>query len=326
MPVINFYTTMGLNPYTGYGRMALGIAKGLQAAGVEIRLFPDDAAPTLIIGFAPAFDAPHIRHTRRIAFTMLECSKPAPEIVAALNQHCEKVLVPAPPIVDIYREHGVTIPIDYVPLGVDLFPIEPATEAPRHNPFTFVTYSYGDTRKGGEIAMRAFLRAFGEDDRYRLIIKARDGYQIGWLATVKHPGIQVIGGAQSEEDWMNLLRESHCFVFPSRAEGWGMPPRDATLAGVPTIATEWLGLWDVAAWGIPLPVKSFRQGDFRNNPFNADDGLWAEPDEDALVEKMRRVADNYIEAKRLALRGRDYLLAHFGWNRIGERIKQIIET
>src|SRR5688572_1177856 len=163
MQAVNFYPAMGVNPYTGYGRMALGISKGLQANGVESRLFPDTAAPSLVIGFASAFDAPHIHTTRRTAFTMLDCSKPAPELVAALNQHCERVLVAAPPIVEIYREHGVTIPVEFVPLGVDLFPVDIAPPPVQDNPFTFLTYSYGDTRKGGDIALNAFLRAFGDD-------------------------------------------------------------------------------------------------------------------------------------------------------------------
>ncbi|MCU0511765.1 MAG: glycosyltransferase family 4 protein [Anaerolineae bacterium] len=323
MATVNFYTAMGLNPITGYGRMALGLAKGLDAAGVQVRLYPDPAAPTLVIGFAPAFDAPHIRPTRRTAFTMLESTRPAPEIVAALNAHCEQLLVPAPPMVPIYQQHGVTIPVHYVPLGVDLFPVEPVA-APPDGPFTFLTYSYGDTRKGGEVALNAFLRAFGDHPDYRLIIKARDGYQMGWLAGLQHPRVQVLGGAQQEEDWLRLLQAAHCFVFPSRAEGWGMPPRDATLAGVPTIATEWLGMWDVAHWGLPLPVKELRPCDFRNNPFNADDGLWAEPDEEALIEHMRRTAADYPAALEIARRGRAYLLAQFGWQRIGEQVKTLL--
>lgn len=323
---LNFYPTMGLSPSTGYGRLSLGIAKGLQQAGIEICVYPDSAAPTLVIGLPNQFDAEHIRHTRRIAYTLIESNKPSAELVNALNQHCAMALVPCPPLANIYREHGVTIPIEIAAPGVDLFlPDMPLTIHNPDSPFTFLTYSYSDTRKGADIVVKAFQELYRDNPDFRLIIKARDGYGITtWLSQLHQPNIELVIGQQAESDWQKLLHKSHCFVFASRAEGWGMPPRETTLLGIPTIATQWLGLWDIDQWGIALPVKSLSPANFRFNPFNAEDAQWAEPDEDVLAEKMRWVVANYAAAKQLALHGRGYLLANFTWAKVGQQLKKLV--
>ncbi len=323
---LNFVPTMGVSPYTGYGRLSLGIAKGLQQAGIELCLYPDASAPTLIIGLPNHFDADYIQHTRRFAYTLIESNKPQPELVAALNQHCEMALVPCPPLAQIYRDNGVTIPIEVIAPGVDLFlPNTPIQPKEKIAPFTFLTYSYSDNRKGADIVVKAFQKLYGNHPDFRLIIKARDGYGITtWLSQLNQPNIELVIGQQSEHDWQKLLQQAQCFVLASRAEGWGMPPREATLLGVPTIATQWLGLWDIDQWGIPLAVKHLSNADFRFNPFNAEDAAWAEPDEDDLAEKMQWVVANYATAKTIALRGREYLLAHFTWEKMGQRLKKLL--
>jgi glycosyltransferase involved in cell wall biosynthesis len=321
---LNFYPAMGLNPSTGYGQMALGLAKGLQSVSVEVLLYPDATYPTLITGYAPALEATHILPTRRWAFLMLESDKPNPELVAALNMHCERLIIAAPPLAYIYKENGVKIPVDVLPLGVDLFPINPLPVIPRSDVFTFLTYSYGDMRKGADLVVKAFQELFGDNPHFRLLIKAREGYQLGWLSLINHPRIQIIGGTQTQDEWIALLQQADCFVFPTRAEGWGMPPREATLAGIPTIATQWLGLWDVEMWGIPVPVKHFRPTDFHNNPFNAADAQWSEPDFEVLAEKMLWVSQHYEAAKRIAIAGRAYLLQHFTWRKVGETLKRLL--
>jgi glycosyltransferase involved in cell wall biosynthesis len=171
--------------------------------------------------------------------------------------------------------------------------------------------------------VQAFIRHFGNDERFRLLIKAREG-RIGWLALIDHPRVQVVPGYQSEEDWFDLLRQADCFVFPSRAEGWGLPPREATLLGIPTIATQWLGMWDVDQWGIPLPVTETRQCDFRMNPYNADEALWAEPDIELVAERMQWVVDHHHEAQQIAQAGREYLLANFTWAQVGAQIAELM--
>lgn len=304
---------MGVSPYTGYGRLALGFVKGLHEIGVVASLFNPDA-PTLVIGPAEALNATHVCETRRWSYVLLESDQPAWALVQALNKSAEKVFVPTDSIRLALQCHGVTSPIFVLSPGLDLFVIdEPLTDRMPHDPFTFLTYSYGDQRKGADLAIAAFQAEFHDDVNVHLRIKTREGYELGWLTEVGQSNISLIKGCQSEQDWQETLRSSDCFVFPSRAEGWGMPPREATIQGVPTIATNWLGLNDIEQWGLPVAVKELRPCQFHNNPFNANEGHWAEPDIDDLRRQMRWVLENFSTAREIALRGRDYLLRRHRW-------------
>lgn len=326
---INFYPAHGLDSYTGYGRMELGIAKGLQNSEVDVLLYPELKHPMLMVNSSlQLLYAPHVNNTRLWAFNMIETNRVDPEWVDAINTRCERLFVPCPPMIEIYQSSGVTIPIDYVPLGVDLF----ADRLPEgvsdldgtEQPFVFLTYSYGEKRKGADIAVKAFVQAFGDDPRYQLVIKAREGYEESWLKSLDNPQIELVTGRLSEEAWMQLQKRAHCFLFSSRGEGWGMPPRELTLAGVPTIATQWLGMWDVDKWGIALKYSEMSQCEFVDYQANARDALWSEPDIDDLIEKMRWVTQHYPEAKERAMKGREYLLTNFNWMAIGKRIVDLV--
>jgi len=326
--IINYYPSYGLNPYTGYGRMELGIAKGLQIAGVQYRLYPDDSVPTLLVGNPRLFDSPHLRATRRWAFTMSESTQPSDMLINALNNWCERVIVPCPPMIDYYRNCGVKSTLSHIGLGVDLFISAEMLEAhrPPATPFTFMTYSYGDQRKGGELAVAAFTQLFAGDEHFHLIIKAREGYQRTWLAALNNPQITVLTGYQSETEWINYLKHIHCFIFPSRGEGWGMPPRDATMLGVPAIATRWLGMWDVDQWGIPIKVNQLRPVYVeQHDVWNAPGSLWAEPDFDDLKLQMQWVVDHFTEAQAIAENGRQYLLQHYRWSHVGAQLRDLLK-
>lgn len=327
---VNFFPAHGLDSYTGYGRMELGIARALQNSEVDVLLYPDLKYPMLMVNSSlQLLHAPHVNNTRLWAFNMIETNRVDPAWVEAINVRCERLFVPCPPMIEIYQQSGVEIPIDYVPLGVDLFadrlPTGDLHVTGEETPFVFLTYSYGEKRKGADIAVKAFERAFGRDSRYKLVIKAREGYQMSWLQNLDNPQIELVTGRLSEEKWLALQRSAHCFVFSSRGEGWGMPPRELTLAGVPTIATQWLGMWDVDQWGIPLKYSHMSECEFVDYQANARDGLWSEPDIDDLVEKMQWVTTHYAEARAKAKAGRAYLLENFSWQRVGERIIDLVQ-
>jgi glycosyltransferase involved in cell wall biosynthesis len=103
-----------------------------------------------------------------------------------------------------------------------------------------------------------------------------------------------------------------CFVFPTRGEGYGLPPVEAMAVGLPVIATNWSGPADYMkeSHSYPLNYKlvdmprnfdaNGKEIDFRGYPKDlARDGQqWAEPDVDHLIELMRRVYENRAESKK----------------------------
>ena len=317
---IHFYPACRLIPTEGYGKAEIGFLSGAKDMGLGILSSPSPDAISLQFG-NPKWGANLPPQGRNWLWTMIESTKASKQWVDNINRYYERIIVPSPCQVDYFRESGVTLPIHYIPLGVDAFPIV-YKEREISNPFTFLTYSYGDMRKGAELVVLAFLALYRGNMDYKLIIKARDNADVMWLQQVQSEQIEVIGGKLSEDALQALYQQAHCFVFPSRAEGFGLPPREAVLSGLPTITSRWLGLWDSEQWAFPLPVERMVQAQYMSVINNAPDGLWAEPNFDILRMHMAYIPQNYERAIAHTEKGACYLNTFFTWK---ESVKQFIE-
>lgn len=329
---IGYYPTNGINSYTGYGRLEHGLALGLDAAGVQVSLTPRDGVPVITVGHAKWLEAPHVRHARRWLMTMSESNRVSEGWVETINAHAERVLVPCAQLVDVYRDSGVTVPVHDVGCGVSrenaygLDGLAPVPYRADRDPFTFLTYSYGEIRKNADIVVQQFLVQFHGDARYRLVVKVREKFELSWMSTFTHPQVEFVTGVQGEDDWADLIRSAHCFVFPSRGEGFGLPPREATLLHIPSIATRWLGLADVDCWGVPVDVAQMHAVNFAAYEANHEDAQWAFPSMEQIGAQMRWVAEHYEEAYQIAVRGADYLRRESSWEAMGRRVAALIEA
>lgn len=324
---INYYAPSLTDLDQGYGRMAYALLQAFKSVGVRVSPTPEPSNITLVVG-VPEYGQRSNMGNRLWLFTMIESNKMSQEWVSAINSTYERVIVPSPDQVQYLFDSGITIPVHYVSLGCDLFMpyLKPRT-TPTNRPFTFLTYSYGDNRKGAELVVSAFLELYGGDDSKRLVIKARDSYHVQWMQTVsKQAQIEIVSGVISNAHWLHLLETSDCFVFPSRAEGYGLPPREATLSQVPTIATRWLGLWDIDQWGYGIDVESLAPVFFDDQTNNAPDAKWAHPSMDSLKLHMQAVVDDYDAALVKAARGREYLLTHHSWLGSAMAIRHLLEA
>lgn len=327
-------------PKTGYGKLEIALWRELARLGISVHPLvditldgyaelPDFARHngsrgehTLITG-RPILAA-LATGTRRWCFTMAESDRVSDKHVAAINRRCDGVFVCAPELVDIYRHSGVTVPVHFVPLGVDYGPIPPLL--PRSEPtHTFLTYSLGDARKGAELAMFAFKTLFGDKPGYKLLVKVKKARGT-WLQGCRDEQIQLIEGEVDDDGWQLLLQNVDAFIFPSRGEGFGLPPREAALMGTPVIATQALGMWDVDYWGFPVRVAGMATHKLDGDGANHPDGKWWEPDFDHLCEQLAWLDAHPAEARRKALQGREYLMQNFRWADVARRIVQIMEA
>jgi glycosyltransferase involved in cell wall biosynthesis len=228
----------------------------------------------------------------RLALTMFESTRVPPDWIGPLN-HCQGLVIPSAFLIDTFRDSGVTIPIHVVPLGIS--PAfhqyqERVYTCTEQEPFTFIAIADRGIRKNWGMAAQAFNKAFGDDMRYRLILKSRTGV-INF--PVLNPNIEVIAQDMTDEEMCQLYHRAHVMIFPSRGEGFGFPPREFTATGGLALATDWGGTADdLDHWGFPIP-HTMEPAYNRTDKWSGNVGEWALPDVNQLTEMLRDVVRDY---------------------------------
>ncbi|MCA9872602.1 MAG: glycosyltransferase [Anaerolineales bacterium] len=298
------FTFLGyMRPADGYGYAATKIAKALRALTLPraniIDMADDGRIPAeplhySVKGTAVTLSIPplwNITADRLLGYTMFEATRPPASFIQNINAKADTLLVPTPWGKTIFQESGVTIPIESVPFGIDpddYYPLERTHNAER--PYIFFWSGTPDLRKGWDLAYKAFRLAFGSRSDVALLLHFRKTVPAG--VRFNDANVDAFTGIFSLEELRGFYQWVDCMVFPSRGEGWGLPPREAAATGLPVIATNWGGLaYELPQWGIPLSVKQLRlaaHGYWQEG----ETGEWAEPDIDHLVHLMRDCVEN----------------------------------
>ena len=246
---------------------------------------------------------PCIKAQTMAIYTMFDSTRLPAGWAETINRHTARCLVPSRWCAETFADSGVHVPIEVVPLGMDANDYAFVDRGGRDGPYTFLWNGTPDYRKGWDVAYRAFVAAFGRREDVRLILHFRGDLpgRLRW----GDPNVEQIVGMLTRTQWISLLARADCFVFPSRGEGWGLPPREAAATGLPVIATDYGGLADgLSKWGLPLWVRGMSPA--RYGPFD-DIGEWAEPELDHLVELMRWCELHREEARAIGQRASAWL-------------------
>jgi len=94
---------------------------------------------------------------------------------------------------------------------------------------------------------------------------------------------------------MSLYGFADAFVWGSRGEGWGYPPREAAATGLPVITAAHSGMTDAGDWAYVVPHTTGRPAYFRH--WGGACGRLYEPDWDEMIDRMRWVVEHRDEAK-----------------------------
>ena len=334
------------NPMDGYGQVATMLVEGLTSRhGVDVNVVGNNrstasvvpgsfyatqltrprlpSAGSILLGYPTLFHTfgTSLEHGVRIAITMFESTRLPPGWVEVLNR-LDGVIVPSAWLEATFRREGVTVPLHRVPLGIrDIY--RPLARPERRSPFTFLTLQTPYPRKGWDIAVRAFDIAFGRDPRYRLIIKLRRDKKLP--VRIVHPGVEVLADDLDDEGMVSLLGAVDAFVFPTRGEGFGLPPREAAATGLPVVATAWGGTMDaIDEWGWPLKWNMAAAWPGHGNLAGV--GEWAEPDVHHLAELMREIADRGPDVRARALCNAERVNLLYKWPAFVDRVWRITEA
>lgn len=228
---------------------------------------------------------------------------------------------------DCYVRSGLPAArVAVVPLGVDpsLFtPHASPVPIPSTRGYRFLFVGGAATsRKGFDVLLRAFVRAFRRSDDVCLVVKDHFyGPVTGEIAAVQAdpaaPEVVYVYGDADPWTMPGYYTACDCLVLPYRAEGFCLPALEAMACQRPVIVTGHGAALDFcepdSSYLIPAKEAVFpemRVGDF---PTCGPPG-WAEPDEDALVSLLRHVFTHRDEAAAKAHVARARVLERFTWD------------
>ena len=324
-----------INGFSGYGMHGIQIARDLTRlipAHVSIRainiseLFgvrvPDDIRAMMVHRVQPEdfellLDPPMFFPTpgkRTIYFTMWESTKLPPIGPRVLNM-AECVICPTLWNASCFSASGVTVPIRVVPLGIktEIFnyatPVSIIHADGAKSNCVFGTggrMAHGGVRKGINEVIRAFLKAFPDEQDVQLRVKAFPDCKV---EKPEDPRVDILQAMLTEHQMREFYASLTCFVSAATGEGWGLMQQQAMSCGRPVISVEFGG---VAAFfndrvGYPIEFKL----ECSKNLYEGC-GLWAVPNEDSLIDRMRYVYEHRAEAEEKGVMA-SQAVAHLSW-------------
>ncbi|OYW85934.1 MAG: hypothetical protein B7Z20_08200, partial [Sphingobium sp. 32-64-5] len=158
---------------------------------------------------------------------------------------------------------------------------------------TFLHVSSCFPRKGVDVLLEAWARAFTTRDRVKLVIKTFPNphntvQDQVWNLSRLYPNmaqIQIVNRDMERDELVDLFRDADVMVLPTRGEGYNLPALEAMAAGLPLIVTGHGGHRDFCG---PADARLLDY-EFALSDSHVRDTVayWAEPSVDDLVDALR---------------------------------------
>jgi len=181
----------------------------------------------------------------RIAYSMFESSRIPDEWVTILNSTFDAVVVPDAFLVDVYHSCGVIIPVFVIPLSIELDDLLALPLKQQANcPFVFTNLSSGYERKNQITLVKAFAKAFKNNENVILKINCREWDPVykqsieDFIHAVQVSNIQLTDDVLPRDRYVQALKAADCYVNVSKGEGFSIQPREAMALGIPVIVSN----------------------------------------------------------------------------------------
>ena len=221
-----------------------------------------------------------------------------------------------------------------IPLGVDLSIFQPSF-VPNEQKTVFFNCGKWEVRKGHDILYKVFNKAFTQDDEVELWMmcdnpflneKQTKEWHDLYKKSVLGDKIKLIPRVGTPSEVYNIMCQTDCGVFPSRAEGWNLELLEMMACGKKVIATNYSAHTEFCNSENCLLVDTEeREPAFDGMWFNGS-GNWAsitEKQEDQLCEYMQQIHKEKQQNKTLEINTSGILTAQVhDWNIISEKILQ----
>lgn len=194
--------------------------------------------------------------------------------------------------------------VQIVPNGIDPELFKPIGEKYKLDTYKKLKFLYcGGTiyRKGIDILLKAYLKAFTRNDEVCLVVKDMGGESFyrgqnaeQMIEEIKSnpqaPEIIYIKEYLTEEEIASLYRACNVFVSPYRGEGFSLPTLEAMACGLPVIVTDGGATEDftISSFSVKIPSEKKSVGNFYGQYELTGAAYLLEPSEEELIEILKR--------------------------------------
>lgn len=269
-----------------------------------------------------------------IVWSIFESDKLSDSYISAINK-ADLIWVPSRWGKATLERHGIpSSQVEVIPEGVKSSIFHPYARAfarrEKNDKFRFLIIGKFEARKGYDKLLEAFRKVFCGNEKVELIIKGdyfidHEKKKIAleeFIGSFGCNNIKTFYGVLSEKDLPFLYYHADAFVFPSRAEGWGLPLIEAIATGTPIVATNYSGHSEFLSEinGMYQEVR-YKIGPIDDEEFakywpspTREYGNWADPSAESLADLMRDVYENKEKCGRDALMASEIIRQKFDWS------------
>ena len=165
-------------------------------------------------------------------------------------------------------------------------------------------------RKGADLAIEAFLRAFPNDRDVELVVQAAKGTP----PQSDDPRIIYTQDDIPQDAMADYFSEFDALLYTSRGEGFGLLALEAASTGLPVFHSGQTGMRDYADIGVVVPA--------RETPARVQEGTWFEIDTHVLASEILKLRDSPEAYASKALRDAKKVQRRFTWDATARKIER----